>query len=171
MQRSPLPLVEWLNSLPPNTQRAYRAAWEDLLHFTGKSLAELTVEDTARWLRDLAQRSVSGVRRGKRDWYRRGYAETTIAEWCSAISAFYASAYAANQGWRNPLLAIARPKVPSYAGARFLTVDEVRAWLRAVQRDTIHRPAQSRPWSDSHHHRPAQLRGLPDAVGRSAPRR
>ena len=58
MQRSPLPLVEWLNSLPPNTQRAYRAAWEDLLHFTGKSLAELTVEDTARWLRDLAQRSV-----------------------------------------------------------------------------------------------------------------
>ena len=67
----------------------------------------------------------------------RGYAETTIAQWCSAISAFYASAYAANQGWRNPLPAIARPKVPSYAGARFLTVDEIRALLRAVREESI----------------------------------
>ena len=137
MQRSPLPLVEWLDSLPPNTQRSYRAAWEDLLSFTGKSLAELTVEDTTRWLRDLAQRSVVGVRRGKRDWQRRGYAETTIAQRCSAISAFYASAYAANQGWHNPILAIARPKVPSYAGARFLTLDEIRALLRAVRKESI----------------------------------
>jgi len=137
MQRSPLPLIEWLDSLPPNTQRSYRAAWEDLLRFTGKSLAELTVEDTARWLCDLAQRSVVGVRRGKRNWQRRGYAETTIAQWCAAISAFYASAYAANQGWRNPILAIARPKVPSYASARFLTVDEVRALLRAVREESI----------------------------------
>ncbi len=137
MQRSPLPLSDWLNSLPPNTQRAYQAAWEDLLRFTGKSLAELTAEDTARWLGDLAQRSVVGVRRGKRDWERRGYAETTIAQWCSAVSAFYASAHAANQGWRNPILAIARPKVPSYAGARFLTVDEIRALLRAVREESI----------------------------------
>jgi len=137
MQRSPLPLSEWLNSLPPNTQRSYRAAWEDLLCFTGKSLAELSVEDAARWLHDLAQRSIVGVRRGKRDWHRRGYAETTIAQWCSAISAFYASAYAANQGWRNPILVIVRPKVPSYAGTRFLTIDEIRALLRAVREESI----------------------------------
>jgi integrase len=137
MQRSPLPLVEWLDSLPPNTQRSYRAAWDDLLSFTGKSLAELTAEDTARWLGDLAQRPVVGVRRGKRNWQRRGYAETTIAQWCSAISAFYASAYAANKGWHNPILAIARPKVPSYLGARFLTLDEIRALLRAVRKESI----------------------------------
>lgn len=123
--------------MPPNTQRAYQAAWEDLLRFTGKSLAELTVEETARGFRDLAQRSVVGVRRGKRDWHRCGYAETTIAQWFSAISTFYASAYAANQGWRNPLVAIARSKVPSYAGARFLTVDEIRALLRAVREESI----------------------------------
>jgi site-specific recombinase XerD len=81
---------------------------------------------------------VNGIHRGKRNWSRRGYAESTIALWCSAISGFYSFAQAAGWVVRNPVQAVSRPKVPIYGEAKFLALDEVRALLRAMRRDTVH---------------------------------
>lgn len=134
----PLSVETWLGSLGAQTQATYRRAWVDLIRFTGKHLLEITPEDIARWLIDLTSRRVQGVPRGKRDWARCGYAEATIAQWAAAISSFYMAMEALAQGWRNPVMAVIRPKAPGYRSASFLTVDEVRAWLRAIQRDAIH---------------------------------
>lgn len=134
----PLSVETWLESLGAQTRETYRRAWVDLIRFTGKHPLEITPEDIARWLIDLTTRRVQGVPRGKRDWARCGYAEATIAQWAAAISSFYTTMEALAQGWRNPVMAVIRPKTPSYQAAIFLTVDEVRAWLRAIPRNTIH---------------------------------
>lgn len=136
----PLPAIveTWLITLGAQTQETYRRAWGDLVRFTGKHPLEITPEDIARWFVDLTTRRVQGVPRGKRNWARCGYAEATIAQWAAAISSFYTAMEALAQGWRNPVMAVIRPKAPGYRSASFLTVDEVRAWLRAIQRDTIH---------------------------------
>ncbi len=126
----------WLSSLSRPTQQTYRRAWKDLLRFTGKTPLEITSEDVARWLDDLTTRRVEGVRRGKRDWARCGYAEATIAQWAAAISSYYTAGELSTHSPRNPVLAVARPKATGYRTATFLTAEEVRAWLRVIPRDT-----------------------------------
>jgi len=128
----------WLRRLVGKTQDAYRRAWEDLFQFTGREPEEITPDDIGRWLHDLTTRQLRGVRRGKRNWARRGYAESTVAQWAAAISSFYTAMEATSQGWRNPVMAVIRPKAPGYRAVSFLTAEEVRAWLRAIPRDTVH---------------------------------
>ena len=135
--RLPVSVETWLSRLVGKTQNAYRRAWEDLFQFTGREPEEITPDDISRWLHDLSTRKLRGVKRGKRNWARRGYAESTAAQW-AAISSFYTAMEASSQGWRNPVMAVMRPRAPGYRSTSFLTVDEVRAWLRAIQRDTIH---------------------------------
>jgi integrase len=134
----PVSVETWLSRLVGKTQNAYRRAWEDLFQFTGREPEEITPDDISRWLYDLSTRQLRGVKRGKRNWARRGYAESTAAQWAAAISSFYTAMEASSQGWRNPVMAVMRPRAPGYRSTSFLTVDEVRAWLRAIQRDTIH---------------------------------
>lgn len=131
----PVSVEAWLGRLGGSTQRAYRRAWIDLFEFTGREPEALTPDDIGRWLSHLSSRSVQGIKRGRRDWQRRGYAEATIAQWAAAISSYYTAAAPARH---NPVLAIARPQVrSSYAGARCLTAEETRALLRAARGDTI----------------------------------
>ena len=137
-ERLPVSVETWLSRLVGKTQNAYRRAWEDLFQFTGREPEEITPDDISRWLHDLSTRQLRGVKRGKRNWARRGYAESTAAQWAAAISSFYTAMETSSQGWRNPVMAVMRPRAPGYRSTSFLTVDEVRAWLRAIQRDTIH---------------------------------
>ena len=139
-ERKPLPVCvdTWISRLVGKTQEAYRRAWEDLLQFTGREPEEITPDDISRWLHDLTTRQLRGVNRGKRNWARCGYAESTVAQWAAAISSFYTTMETSSQGWRNPVMAVIRPKAPGYRAVSFLTVDEVRAWLRAIPRDTVH---------------------------------
>jgi integrase len=129
----PAAVADWLAALPFHTQLAYRPAWRDLLSFTGKQPAEITPEDVARWLADLHTRPISGVRRGKRDWSRRGYAAATIAQWCAAIHSYYA----ARPGQPNPMQAVRRPRVSGYRRARFLSAEQTRALLRAMRGQAV----------------------------------
>lgn len=137
--RNPMPACvdTWLSRLVGKTQEAYRRPWEDLLQFTGRGPEEITPDDISHWLHDLTTRQVRGVQKGKRNWSRRGYAETTVAQWAAAISSFYTAMEASAQGWRNPVLAVVRPKAPGYRTANFLTTEEIRAWLRAIPRDSL----------------------------------
>jgi len=52
----------------------------------------------SRWLHDLTTRQLQGIKRGKRNWAGRGYAESTIAQWATAISSFYTAMESSSQG-------------------------------------------------------------------------
>jgi integrase/recombinase XerD len=124
----------WLASRrAENTRRAYEAAWQDLLRSAGKGPWILRKADLARWCSEMDNQ---------------GLRPATIAQRMAAISSFYNYA---NQIYTiegpdgeeiplhhtNPARAVQRPRVHAYAEAIYLTADEARQLLAAVDRSTV----------------------------------
>jgi site-specific recombinase XerD len=124
----------WLESRrSPNTRRAYRMAWESFLDSTSKLPWEIGKSDVARW--------VEGMRTS-------GLSAATIRQRMAAVSSFYSYTMrvftVAGAGGReqplhnfNPVQAVPRPEVTAYAGSRYLSIEETRAFLRAIPRYTV----------------------------------
>ncbi len=106
------------------SQRAYKRAWASLRTFAGKEdPGEISRLDVNRWTGELK---------------RRGLRPATIAQMVSAIRGFYG--YARRElemDAHNPASSSSlRPKVEMFGKSRALTVDEARALLGAINRDT-----------------------------------
>lgn len=116
----------WLGSKAENTRRSYEASWEDLLDFTSRMPWEIGSSDIEDFVSSL---------RGK-------YSESTIQQRLAAISSFYS--YARENYMElvdgkevplhhyNPAKAVRRPKVDPYGKANPLNLDQVKAFLGAI---------------------------------------
>ena len=121
----------WLSSRrAPNTRRAYRSAWKHFLEFTSKQPWEVTSTDVAGWIESQ---------------HAEGLSAATIRQRLAAISSFYTYAtrtytLLGSDGREkslhhfNPVNPVPRPKVNPYAKAKYLSVDQARAFLRAIPR-------------------------------------
>jgi integrase len=145
----------WLAGKAPNTQRAYRRAWEDLLAFTGKHPGEMLSADLQEWAEDLAARALHPVvLRGLQETGRRasedgcGLSPSTIALWLSAASSFFGyvtTRYLVATGdggerplhGHNPALTVERPDVGEYARADYLDAAALGRLLRAIPRHSV----------------------------------
>jgi len=121
----------WLNSrASPHTRRAYAHAWKTFLAQTSKLPWEVTRADIALWLD--SQRAA-------------GLSPSTLNLRLAALSSFYTYASEVYQSnitdsplcAANPAHAIPRLKSCSYQGARYLTIKEARALLRAIPGHTL----------------------------------
>ena len=124
----------WLNSrVSPHTRRAYSYAWTAFQTYTGKLPWEMTRADIALWLD--AQRAD-------------GLSPNTLNQRLAAISSFFtyvSHIYLTNSPGSsdsplcqfNPVHSVPRPKRQTYQSARYLTVPEARALLRAIPRYTV----------------------------------
>lgn len=120
----------WLSSKAGNTRRAYEAAWEQLLDFTGKMPWQMGSADVEAWVAEL----------------RKHYSESTVQQRLAAVSSFFS--YARLQYMDivdgvemplhryNPAKTVNRPKVQPYGRAHPLTIEDVRSLLDAVDRST-----------------------------------
>jgi len=121
----------WLSSRrAPNTRRAYRSAWKHFFEFTCVQPWEVTSTEVAGWIQ--AQ-------------HGEGLSAATILQRLAAISSFYTYAtrtytLLGSDGREkplhhyNPVSAVPRPKVNPYGKAKYLSVDQARAFLRAIPR-------------------------------------
>lgn len=115
----------WLTSLQSeNTRRAYRQAFEDLVRFRGNDLQTVQRADIARWMEDMRTRGLSAP---------------TIGLRLAAVSSFYKYAEYTCEDLRvsNPAAASDRPRVHLYGKANYLSANEARALLRAINRKTL----------------------------------
>jgi len=120
----------WLGSKADHTRRAYEAAWKQLVDYTGKNPWEMSAADIEDFVGEM----------------RKTYSESTIQQRLAAISSFFSYARDSYMDFvdgqeiplhhYNPARAVRRPKVQQYGKAHPLGVDEVRALLEAVDRET-----------------------------------
>lgn len=120
----------WLSNKAGNTRRAYEAAWEALMDFTGKMPWEMGSADIEAWAAEL----------------RSQHAESTVQQRLAAVSSFFSYAKAQYMDFvdgvemplhhYNPAKAVNRPKVQAYGKAHPLSVDGARALLAAIDRNT-----------------------------------
>ncbi len=114
----------WFTKLPAHTTRTYRIAWKELLAFTNKNPCEIESPDITNWVKDLC---------------RQGRATSTVAQRCSAISAFY-KFMQKEYAIVVPNLVrgvIRRTQQKAYGKAHFLDADGARALLAAIDRETL----------------------------------
>jgi integrase/recombinase XerD len=123
----------WLASRrSPNTRRAYETAWDSLRQFTQKKPWEIGRADIAAWVEQLISQKLS---------------PETIKLRLAAISSFYTYALntytLVNSDGRetslhhfNPAAAVSRPAVSPYGKSSYLTVEQARAFLRAIPTHT-----------------------------------
>jgi integrase len=121
----------WLESKSPNTRRAYEKAWEELMDFTGKMPWMMSSADIETFVSHMRQE----------------YSKSTIQQRLAAVSSFFSYAgqnYLDFVDGRevplhhyNPAKAVRRPKVNAYGKAHPLNLDEVRAFLAAIDRETV----------------------------------
>lgn len=121
----------WLGSKAENTRRAYEAAWEELIDFTEKMPWEMSSADIEDFIADL----------------RKHYAKSTIQQRLAAISSFFSYTRDNYMDYvdgkeiplhhYNPAKAVQRPKVNTYGKAHPLNIDEVRAFLGAIDQETL----------------------------------
>lgn len=116
----------WLASLrSEHTRRAYGQAFADLQRFRGNAdLQAVNRSDVARWMEDMRARGLSAP---------------TIAQRLAAVSAFYRYAEFTFEDLqqKNPAAVKDRPKVTPYGKANYLSANEARALLRAINRKTL----------------------------------
>lgn len=123
--------ANWLGGKAENTRRSYQTAWEELLDFTGKMPWEIGSSDIEDYVNSL----------------RQGYSDSTIQQRLAAISSFYS--YARDKYMDivdgiqvplyhyNPAKAVSRPKVEPYGKANPLNLDQVKAFLGAIDIQTV----------------------------------
>lgn len=125
----------WRASLrSDNTRRAYEKAWKDLLSYTEKMFWQIQRQDVASW--------VEGMKNA-------GLSDCTLQQRVAAISSFYQysmSEYEVelSDGRMVPLhdynpaaSKSLRPKVQPYGKAIHLSMEEVRALLSSIKRNTV----------------------------------
>jgi len=124
----------WLASHPsPHTRRAYRKAWDLFFAFTSRSPWEISKSDVARWIEYQRVQHLS---------------PETIQQRLAALSSFYTyvtQIYTSltSDGreqplhFFNPVKAVPRPRTSPYNKARYLNVDQARAFLHAIPRYTL----------------------------------
>jgi len=124
----------WLASHPsPNTRRAYRKAWDLFFAFTSRSPWEISKSDVARWTEYQRSQHLS---------------PETIQQRLAALSSFYTYVtrtytFLSPDGreqplhFFNPVKAVPRPRTSPYNKARYLNVDQARAFLHAIPRYTL----------------------------------
>jgi len=124
----------WLASHPsPNTRRAYSKAWDLFSAFTSKSPWEISKSDVARWIEYQRAQHLS---------------PETIQQRLAALSSFYTYVTQIYTSltpdgleqplhFFNPVKAIPRPRTSPYNKARYLNVDQARAFLHAIPRYTL----------------------------------
>ncbi len=124
----------WIGKLAPNSQRAYRKAWNDLLGYTGKAPWAVGKADVQHWVDEMRQQALS---------------DCTIAQRVAGVSSFYE--FVGNDytmvradGSETPLHTVnpaggkrLRPKVSPYGKATHLGAQQVRALLRAIRPDDL----------------------------------
>jgi len=123
----------------PNTQRAYRKAWEGLLRFTDKMPWQITKSDVAGWMAAMRETGEQG----------RPLSEATVQQRLAGISSFYL--YAQNDaeivlpnGQRrglsehNPAGSSAlRVQIDPYDKADGLSNEQTVAFLRVIRPNTV----------------------------------
>ena len=124
----------WLASHPsPNTRRAYRKAWDLFFAFTSRSPWEISKSDVARWIEYQRAQHLS---------------PETIQQRLAALSSFYTYVTQIYTSltpdgreqplhFFNPVKAVPRPRTSPYNKARYLNVDQARAFLHAIPRYTL----------------------------------
>jgi site-specific recombinase XerD len=124
----------WLASHPsPNTRRAYRKAWDLFFAFTSRSPWEISKSDVARWIEYQRAQHLS---------------PETIQQRLAALSSFYTYVTRIYTSltpdgreqplhFFNPVKAVPRPRTSPYNKARYLNVDQARAFLHAIPRYTL----------------------------------
>jgi site-specific recombinase XerD len=124
----------WLESrCSPNTQRAYAKAWQLFSESAGKQPWLVAKSDVLRWQEHMRQA---------------GLTKETIQQRLAAVSSFYAFACASYTTYGtdgreqpladyNPVAGIPRPRISPYNKSVYLSVDQVRALLRAIPQDSL----------------------------------
>ncbi len=124
----------WLASHPsPNTRRAYRKAWDLFFTLTSRSPWEISKSDVARWIEYQRAQHLS---------------PETIQQRLAALSSFYTYVTQIYTSltpdgreqplhFFNPVKAVPRPRTAPYNKARYLNVDQARAFLHAIPRYTL----------------------------------
>jgi len=124
----------WLASHPsPNTRRAYRKAWDLFFAFTSRSPWQISKSDVARWIEYQRAQHLS---------------PETIQQRMAALSSFYTYVTRIYTSltpdgreqplhFFNPVKAVPRPKTSPYNKARYLNVDQARAFLHTIPRYTL----------------------------------
>jgi integrase/recombinase XerC len=116
--------LDWLTNLgSARTRRAYSAAWNALLAYTGKDPATITQSDVLAYRRYLEQ--------------ERRVTQATINQHLSAISSFYRFAVERELRADNPTEGVKRRAVNPYGKATWMKAEEARAFLAAIDRDTV----------------------------------
>lgn len=121
---SPMAIV-WLGEQSSdNTRNSYRRAVLSLMEFTAKELELVTADDIAAWVEKMTQE---------------GAAPSSINQRVAAVRSYYEFANADHPERENPtrLLKSARLGADLYSQAMYLTVDQTRALLGAIDRSTM----------------------------------
>jgi integrase len=116
----------WMATLKPNTARAYKAAWVDLLSRYHIFPWDLSRADVAEWAEDMGKDGLSASTRRQR---------------LAAVSAFFR--FMADDYGQvtidNPASSRAiRPDREDYHGARFLDAADVKKLLASIDRSTLY---------------------------------
>lgn len=118
--------LAWMRSLASdNTRRAYGQAMQDSMTCLGyETITQVSREEVDRWMSAMRDRGLS---------------DSTIGQRISAVCAFYQYA---EQNYShlitgNPTTAVRRPKINPYGKANYLSVEEVKALLGAIDKRSM----------------------------------
>lgn len=113
----------WLGSVKKvATREAYRRVLEDFRKFCGKGLREVGKEDAWRW-REMLEREE--------------YATSTIRTYLATVMSFYDEAVRRGLTGENPVSAEVLPRHEPYTSGRYLSEEEERRLLEAVDVETV----------------------------------